>query len=62
MAQLKPILRDEPTVYFVQFVPYAPKEVIGPSSLLLYFYILLTSLQMLQSSKSLPDPLPPRPQ
>ncbi|PMD64844.1 uncharacterized protein K444DRAFT_608527 [Hyaloscypha bicolor E] len=31
MSQLKPILREEPTVYFVQFVPYAPKEVIDAS-------------------------------
>ena len=33
MSQLKPILREEPTVYFVQFFPYAPKEVIGPPPL-----------------------------
>ncbi|PMD43672.1 hypothetical protein L207DRAFT_580504 [Hyaloscypha variabilis F] len=31
MSQLKPVLREEPTVYFVQFVPYAPKEVIDAS-------------------------------
>jgi len=31
MSQLKPILREEPTGYFVQFVPYAPKEVIDAS-------------------------------
>jgi hypothetical protein len=35
MSQLKPILSGKPTVYFVQFAPYAPKEVIGPPPLLL---------------------------
>jgi hypothetical protein len=37
MENLKSILRGKPTAYFVQFVPYAPKEVIGPSFLPLSF-------------------------
>jgi len=44
MSQLKPVLREEPTVYFVQFVPYAPKEVIGPSSLPSPFSMQLTDI------------------
>ena len=28
MSKLKPVMTGTPTVYFVQFVPYAPKEVI----------------------------------
>jgi hypothetical protein len=31
MSQLKPVLSGKPTVYFMQLVPYAPKEVIDAS-------------------------------